>query len=56
LLSGWLLCNIFSLFLNFIFAVVPELLEESHPKQSFLQLVFVVAGIAATAGVSLIVD
>lgn len=36
--------------------VLPELLEESQPKQSFLQLLFILAGIAATASVSLIVE
>lgn len=36
--------------------MLPELLEESQPKQSFLQLLFILAGIAATASVSLIVE
>ncbi|XP_046438568.1 zinc transporter ZIP13 homolog [Daphnia pulex] len=56
-ITSWILPFTAGGFLHIaLVTVVPELLEESHPKQSFLQLVFVLAGIAATAGVSLIVD
>lgn len=36
--------------------VLPELLEESEPKQSLLQVIFVVIGIMATASVSYLVE
>jgi hypothetical protein len=37
-------------------AVLPELLQEADAKQSAMQVLFVLIGIAATAGVSLIVE
>lgn len=56
-ITSWILPFTAGGFLHIaLVTVVPELLEESHPKQSFLQVLFVLAGIAATAGVSLIVD
>lgn len=56
-ITSWILPFTAGGFLHIaLVTVVPELLEESHPKQSFLQLLFVLAGIVATASVSLIVD
>jgi len=36
--------------------VLPELLEEKQPLQSLLQMVFIIAGIVATAAVTLLID
>lgn len=36
--------------------VLPELLEEEQPKQSLLQVIFIIAGIVATAAVTLLID
>jgi len=36
--------------------VLPELLEEKQPKQSLLQVIFIIAGIVATAAVTLFID
>lgn len=56
-ITSWILPFTAGGFLHIaLVTVVPELLEESHPKQSFLQFLFVLAGIVATASVSLIVD
>jgi len=44
----WLLSN--------FFAVLPELLEEDQPKQSLLQVLFIIAGIVATAAVTILID
>ena len=40
----------------FFVAVLPELLEEEQPKQSLLQVIFIIAGIVATAAVTLLID
>jgi len=36
--------------------VLPELLEEDQPKQSLLQVLFIIAGIVATAAVTILID